>query len=80
MNTPFNKYLYIGFILLGSYQALMNKDYMQATASFGIGLAFDPFDQTQKWNERPNWQKALLYLRWAGVAGLFGLAVGMNDK
>lgn len=80
MKTPFNKYLYIGFILLGSYQALFNKDYMQAVASFGIGLAFDPFDQQQKWNERPTWQKALLYLHLAVVAGLFGLAVGLNDR
>jgi H+/Cl- antiporter ClcA len=80
MKTPFNKYLYIGFILLGSYQVLMNKDYMQAVASFGIGLAFDPFDQTQKWKERPTWQKALLYLHLAVVAGLFGLAVGLNDR
>jgi hypothetical protein len=80
MNTPFNKYLYFGFILLGSYQALFNKDYMQAVASFGIGLAFDPFDQQQKWNERPNWQKVALYLHLAVVAALFGLAVGLNDK
>jgi H+/Cl- antiporter ClcA len=80
MKTPFNKYLYFGFILLGSYQALFNKDYMQAVASFGIGLAFDPFDQTQKWKERPTWQKALLYLHLAVVAGLFGLAVGLNDR
>lgn len=80
MHTPFNKYLYFGFILLGSYQALFNKDYMQAVASFGIGLAFDPFDQTQKWKERPTWQKALLYLHLAVVAGLFGLAVGLNDR
>jgi hypothetical protein len=80
LKTPFNKYLYIGFILLGSYQALFNKDYMQAVASFGIGLAFDPFDQTQKWNERPTWQKAMLYLHLAIVAALFGLAVGLNDK
>ena len=80
MQTPFNKYLYIGFILLGSYQALFNKDYMQAVASFGIGLAVDPFDQQQKWNERPTWQKALLYLHLAVVAGLFGLAVGLNDR
>jgi hypothetical protein len=60
MKTPFNKYLYIGFILLGSYQALFNKDYMQAVASFGIGLAFDPFNSDQKWKERPIWQKTVL--------------------
>jgi H+/Cl- antiporter ClcA len=53
---------------------------MQAVASFGIGLAFDPFDQQQKWNERPTWQKFVLYFHLAIVAGLFGLAVGLNDK
>lgn len=53
MQTPFNNYLYIGFVLLGTYVALLNKDYMQALASFGIGLALDPFDQAQKWNLHP---------------------------
>jgi H+/Cl- antiporter ClcA len=80
MKTPFNIYLYIGFILLGSYQALLNNDYMQAVASFGIGLAFDPFNQQQKWNERSTWQKFVLYLHLAVVAGLFGLTIGLNDK
>ncbi|MEY4920327.1 MAG: hypothetical protein RLZZ431_1509, partial [Bacteroidota bacterium] len=53
MNAPFSKYLYIGFLLLGSYQAIFSKDYVQAAASLGIGLAFDPFSPEQKWNERP---------------------------
>ena len=55
MKTPFSKYLYIGFIILGLYQAIFTKDYVQAAASMGIGLAFDPFDTEQKWNERPTW-------------------------
>jgi hypothetical protein len=80
MKTPFNKYLYIGFILLGSYQALMNKDFIQSAASFGIGLAFDPFDPSQSWNERPTWQKIVLYVHLAIVAAMFGLGVGLNDK
>ncbi len=56
MNAPFSKYLYIGFLLLGLYQAIFSKDYVQAAASLGIGLAFDPFNPEQKWNDRPTWQ------------------------
>lgn len=80
MKTPFNKYLYIGFILLGIYQTFVTKEYLQAASSLGIGLAFDPFDQEQKWNERPTWQKAILIAQLAAVAALFGFGVGLNDK
>ena len=80
MKTPFNKFIYIGFLLLGAYQLLFTKDYMQAVSSFGIGLAFDPFDQEQKWNDRPTWQKAVLIIHLALVAGLFGYGIGLNDK
>ncbi len=80
MKTPFNKYLYIGFILLGMYQTFVTKEYLQAASSLGIGLAFDPFDQEQKWNERPIWQKAILIAQLAAVAALFGFGVGLNDK
>ena len=80
MKTPFNKYLYVGFLLLGIYQAIFTNDYMQATASLGIGLAFDPFNPEQKWNERPTWQKVVLLLHLVFVAALFGLGIGLNDK
>ena len=80
MNTSINKFLYLGFLALGRYQALVNKDYMQATASFGIGLAFDPFDIEQKWNDRPMWQKVVLILHLGITAAMFGLGVGLNDK
>lgn len=80
MKTPFNKYLYVGFLLLGIYQAIFTNDYLQATASLGIGLAFDPFNPEQKWNERPTWQKVVLLLHLAFVAALFGLGIGLNDK
>jgi len=53
---------------------------MQAVSSFGIALAFDPFDQEQKWNDRPTWQKTVLIVHLALVAALFGFAVGLNDK
>ncbi|MFN3444465.1 MAG: hypothetical protein ACK44D_01885 [Bacteroidia bacterium] len=80
MHTPFNKVLYIGFLLLGIYQAFVSKDYMQAAASMGIGLAFDPFNPEQKWNERPMWQKVVLILHLAMVAAMFGFGIGLNDK
>lgn len=79
MKTPFNKFLYIGFLALGIYQACIKKDYMQAVASLGIALAFDPFDTEQKWNERPTWQKAVLIIHLAVVAGLFGFGIGLNN-
>mgnify|MGYP006893314566 FL=1 len=53
---------------------------MQATASLGIGLAFDPFDQEQKWNDRPTWQKAVLIIHLGLVAAMFGFGIGLNDK
>ena len=80
MKTSFNKFLYIGFLLLGMYQALFSKDYMEAAASLGIGMAFDPFDQEQKWNERPKWQKSVLIIHLALVAAMFGFGIGLNDK
>jgi hypothetical protein len=70
----------VGFLALGLYQALMNKDYIQAASSMGIGLAFDPFDTEQKWTDRPTWQKSVLIIHLAWVAAMFGLGVGLNDK
>ncbi|MBP6425627.1 MAG: hypothetical protein KA278_07890 [Flavobacterium sp.] len=80
MKTSFNKILYIGFVLLGVFQGLFSKDYMQAGSSIGIALAFDPFDQEQKWNDRPTWQKAVLIVQLGVVAALLGYAIGWNDK
>jgi hypothetical protein len=80
MKTPFNKFLYIGFLLLGLFQALFSKDYIQAASSLGIGLAFDPFDTEQKWNDRPTWQKAVMIIHLALVAVMFGFGIGLNDK
>lgn len=80
MKTAFNKYLYIGFVVLGFYQAIANHDYIQAASSLGIGLAFDPFNPEQKWNERPIWQKVVLIVHLALVAVMFGLGIGLDDK
>ena len=80
MNTPFNKFLYLGFLFLGLFQAFFTKDYMQSAASLGIALAFDPFNTEQKGNDRPRWQKAVLIIHLALVAAMFGFGIGLNDK
>jgi hypothetical protein len=48
MKTPYNKVMYIAFILLGFYYAIVSKDYTQAPATMCIGFIFDPFDAEQK--------------------------------
>lgn len=80
MNSPFNKFLYFGFLVLGLYQAFISKDYMQSSASLGIVLAFDPFNPEQKWNDRPTWQKAVMIIHLGLVAAMFGFGIGLNDK
>jgi len=80
MKAAFNKFLYLGFLVLGLFQAIVSKDFVQAAASMGIGLAFDPFDTEQKWNDRPMWQKVVLIIHLALVAAMFGLGIGLNDK
>jgi mannose/fructose/N-acetylgalactosamine-specific phosphotransferase system component IIC len=80
MKTSFNKFLYIGFILVGFFQLFFSKDFMQAGSSIGIALAFDPFDQEQKWNDRPTWQKAVLLIHLVVVFALFGMGIEMNSK
>ncbi len=83
MKSRFIKYLFIGFLLLGLYQAFFSKDCMQSAASLGIGLAFDPLNPEQKWNDRPTWQKAVFIIHLALVAAMFGFGfgfgIGLND-
>ncbi len=80
MKSAFNKYLYIGFVVLGFYQAIANQDYIQAASSLGIGMVFDPFNPNQTWKERPLWQKAALIVHLGLCAAFFGYEIGFNDK
>ena len=79
MKTSFNKYLYIGFVVFGLYELIGKHAALDAATQFGIALAFDPFDQNQTWKDRPMWQKAVLIIHLAVVAGLFGYEVGGSD-
>jgi hypothetical protein len=59
------------FIILGIYQ-YVNYGLSDALPSFGIALAFDPFNPQQKWNDRPLWQK--IWLTTHALAVLTALA------
>lgn len=80
MSSPYNKFLYLGFLLVGLYEAIFTKEYIKAAGHLGIAMAFDPFDQEQKWNDRPTWQKAVLIIHLALVAATFGFGIGLDDK
>jgi hypothetical protein len=80
MKTSFNKYLYIGFILFGLYELVIKHAPGEAATFMGIALAFDPFDQNQPWKQRPTWQKAILIIHLAVVAGLFGYMIGNSTS
>ena len=79
MKSSFNKYLYIGFVLLGLYELWVKKSALEAATQLGIALIFYPFDQNQPLKVRPQWQKAILIIHLAFMGGLFGYEVGYKD-
>ncbi len=76
MNTTFNKFLYIGFILFGIYELLVRHSPGDAATYMGIALAFDPFNQKQPWKERPTLQKVVLIIHLVIIVTLFGYIIG----
>ena len=80
MKTPFNKFIYAAFALIGIYYSIFQKDFSNAITYLGIALAFDPFDVDQRWDKRPTWQKVWLIVHLAFVAALFCLMIGLGDK
>jgi hypothetical protein len=49
MNTPFNRYLYGGFVVLAVVM-LTTGNWMTGVSNIGIALLFDPFDTKQPFN------------------------------
>ena len=79
MKNPY-RFIYGGFVLFAAYFAIFSQEYSNAAMQLGIALAFDPFDQSQTWKDRPMWQKAWLIVHLSLTAALFGLSVGLGDK
>lgn len=54
-----NKYVYVVFLAL-AIVFLCVGNYSSAIIFGGIGLAFDPFDQSVTFSKRPLWQRVWL--------------------
>jgi len=63
MKKNYNRWIYIAFLIVGLYNLLLKHNFGDATIYLGIGLAFDPFDTTQIWKDRPKWQQAVLMVQ-----------------
>ena len=74
-NQAFNKYAYIFFILISIILFVFSIDWMIAVSNLGIALAFDPFDQQIKWQNRPLYQRIWLFVHVATVFILFGVGI-----
>ena len=69
--TPvFSKIGYVAFVVLTVYFLATNQ-IMSAASNLGIALIFDPFNQQQKWNDRPLYQRVWLLVHVAVVFVLF---------
>lgn len=66
------KILHTIFVFIGILFLFLKQNSDDALIYFGLALAFDPFDQTQKWQERPIWQKVIFFVEAAIVLFLLG--------
>lgn len=77
-NQIIQRFLYGGFTALGIYK-IVTGHFGDAAMYFGIAIAFDPFDQSITWKERPFWQRAWLVVHLAICAGSLGMEIGLGD-
>ena len=69
-STRFNRYAYALYIILFIY-LFVKGDYTWAFLNLGVALVFDPFDTAVRWQQRPLYQKAWLFIHVAVMfAGL----------
>ncbi len=69
-----NRVLYVVF-LLATIFFIASKDFNTAVIFGGIGLVFDPFDQSRAFGARPIWQKVWLILHLALVLGILVISI-----
>lgn len=63
MKKNYNRWLYILFVTWGLYNLLVKHNYGDAIIFLGLSLAFDPFDVSKPWKERPKWQRTILVVQ-----------------
>ena len=64
---------YGAFVLLGLYYVIIKGDWSSGVAQFGIGLVFDPFDNTVMWKDRPLYQKVWMITHLVLLFVFFGI-------
>ncbi|ADB38728.1 hypothetical protein [Spirosoma linguale] len=69
LSVKFNRIMYGAFVLLSAY-FLATGSYHDAAVNLGIGLIFDPFDQTVRWDNRPRWQRVWLIIHLVVIVGI----------
>ncbi len=74
MKTKFNTIIYLLFVSYGLY-SLVSKNLENSLIFLGLALAFDPFDTTQAFNQRPTWQKLVLIVQLSIVLGIFFIKI-----
>jgi hypothetical protein len=58
----FLRFLYVAFVLLALGYFIFGDDLSDSVINLGIALAFDPFDPTQPWKQRPLYQRVWLFV------------------
>jgi hypothetical protein len=71
----FNRILYGISVSVSLISLLWHFDWMMASAYLGLALAFDPFDSKIKWNSRPLYQRAWLFIHATLSITLFILGI-----
>lgn len=69
------RFLYGAFVILGLYYLIFRQDAGSAISNLGIALAFDPFDQRVRWNDRPLYQRVWLIVHLVLVFVVLGIAL-----
>ncbi len=80
LTSRYYRAIYLLFILLGLYQVLARKDFIDGASSIGIALIFDPFNRTVSWDKRPMWQRAWLLIHLAVAAALLGYGIAIDKS
>lgn len=76
----FYRVAYVLFVLIAIYYIISGKDYLEAAATLGIALIFDPFKPEIPWNEKPTWQKSVLITHLILSFGLLILGIFIDKN
>ncbi|WP_373520965.1 hypothetical protein [Aquiflexum sp.] len=74
-SKSFSRLIYVVMILIAVFNLTYLKDLSNATITFALALAFDPFDQSQTWNKRPLWQRIWLGVHLFIAACMLGMQI-----